>query len=60
MIIRSISAVKCANECVFNGAKMLKQKKNATNCLYYSFCTTFVRCFSISRQEILRVSANKA
>ncbi len=38
MIIRSISVVKCANECVFNGAKMLKQKKkNATNCLYYSF-----------------------
>ena len=27
MIIRSISAVKCANECVFNGAKILKQKK---------------------------------
>ncbi len=27
MIIRSISVVKCANECVFNGAKMLKQRK---------------------------------
>ena len=60
MIIRSISAVKCANECVFNGAKMLKQKKMLQIVYITVFCTTFVRCFSISRQEILRVSANKA
>ena len=61
MIIRSISAVKCANECVFNGAKMLKQRKKMLQIVYITaFCTTFVRCFSISRQKILSKCANKA
>ena len=61
MIIRSISAVKCANECVFNGAKMLKQRKKMLQIVYITvFCTIFVRCFSISRQKILSKCANKA
>ncbi len=46
MIIRSISAVKCANECVFNGAKMLKQRKKMLQIVYitvflYYLCKVF-------------------
>ena len=61
MCIRLIASKKGVNKRVFNGAKMLKQKKKMLQIVYITaFCTTFVRCFSISRQKILRVSANKA
>ena len=46
MCIRLIASKKGVNKRVFNGAKMLKQKKkNATNCLYYSFLYYLCKVF---------------